>query len=78
MISTLQGARLYHDGQLDGLRTRIPVFLDRGPDEPIDGVAPPDGLTRFTADGPGNGTLWIVIRDGRGGETWLTFPWVAQ
>jgi len=36
VISTLQGARLYHDGQLDGLRTRIPVFLNRGPDEQSD------------------------------------------
>ncbi len=36
VISTLQGARLYHDGQLDGHRTRIPVFLDRGPTEPRD------------------------------------------
>jgi len=36
VMSTLQGARLYHDGQLDGLRTRIPVFLGRGPDEPRD------------------------------------------
>ena len=35
-MSTLQGARLYHDGQLDGLRTHIPVFLGRGPDEPVD------------------------------------------
>ena len=34
---TLQGARLYHDGQLEGRRTRIPVFLGRGPDEPPDG-----------------------------------------
>jgi hypothetical protein len=33
VMSTLQGARLYHDGQLDGLRTHIPVFLDRGPEE---------------------------------------------
>ena len=33
----MQGARLYHDGQLDGRRTRIPVFLGRGPDEPPDG-----------------------------------------
>ena len=32
-FSTLQGARLYHDGQLEGRRTRIPVFLARGPDE---------------------------------------------
>src|SRR5947209_3774808 len=37
VISTLQGARLYHDGQLGGRRTRIPVFLARGPDEPVDG-----------------------------------------
>jgi glycosidase len=36
-VSTLQGARLYHDGQLEGPRTRIPVFLGRGPDEPVDG-----------------------------------------
>ncbi len=35
--STLEGARLIHDGQLDGRRTRIPVFLGRGPDEPPDG-----------------------------------------
>jgi hypothetical protein len=37
VTSTLQGARLYHDGQLDGRRTHIPVFLGRGPDEPSDG-----------------------------------------
>jgi len=35
-MSTLQGARLFHDGQLDGHRIRIPVFLGRGPDEPPD------------------------------------------
>ena len=34
---TLQGARLVHDGQMEGRRTRIPVFLGRGPDEPPDG-----------------------------------------
>jgi hypothetical protein len=36
-VSTLEGARLYHDGQLDGHRIHIPVFLGRGPDEPHDG-----------------------------------------
>ncbi len=34
--STLMGARLFHDGQLDGLRVHIPVFLARGPAEPAD------------------------------------------
>jgi hypothetical protein len=36
-MSTLRGARLYHDGQLEGRRTRVPVFLGRAPDEPPDG-----------------------------------------
>jgi hypothetical protein len=36
VMSTLQGARLYHDGQLDGDHVHIPVFLGRGPDETPD------------------------------------------
>jgi hypothetical protein len=36
VMSTLEGARLYHDGQLDGDRIHIPVFLARGPDEQPD------------------------------------------
>jgi hypothetical protein len=40
--STLQGARLYHDGQLEGRQVRIPVFLGRGPDE-----SPDNGLRGF-------------------------------
>jgi hypothetical protein len=36
VISTLQGARMYHDGEFEGRRTHIPVFLGRGPDEPPD------------------------------------------
>ena len=36
VMSTLQGARLYHDGQLEGVRTHIPIQLGRGPDEPVD------------------------------------------
>ncbi|HKR80291.1 MAG TPA: hypothetical protein VJR69_11370, partial [Nitrospira sp.] len=35
-VSTLQGAVLFHDGQLEGRRQRVPVFLRRRPDEPID------------------------------------------
>jgi hypothetical protein len=36
VMSTLQGARLYHAGQLEGLHTHIPVFLARGPEQPGD------------------------------------------
>lgn len=45
--------------------------------EPVDGVAPPDGLTRVDAFNRGTGTLWIVVRDGRGGESWISFPWTG-
>jgi len=33
--STLEGARLYHNGQLEGRRIRVPVQLDRQPHEPV-------------------------------------------
>ena len=40
--STLQGARLFHDGQFEGRRIRVPVFLGRRPDE-----SPDDDLHEF-------------------------------
>src|SRR6202012_2800577 len=36
VMSTLQGARLYYDGQFEGRRVHLPVFLAREPDEPAD------------------------------------------
>jgi hypothetical protein len=36
VMSTIPGARLYHDGQFDDYRTHIPVFLARGPVEERD------------------------------------------
>jgi hypothetical protein len=44
VMSTLRGARLYHDGQFDGHRVHIPVFLGRGPEE-----APHPDLEAFYA-----------------------------
>ena len=35
-LSTLPGPVLFHEGQLEGRRIRIPVFLDRRPPESID------------------------------------------
>ena len=62
---------------------RYSFFVTRGAeigvdtaDEPLDGVPPPDGLSRITAHS-GEGTLWIVVRDGRGGESWARFQWKA-
>jgi hypothetical protein len=40
-------------------------------DEPLPGTKPPQGLVRFTALRRGTGTLWVVVRDGRGGLGWL-------
>jgi hypothetical protein len=36
VMSTLKGARLYHDGQLEGARLQAPLFLGRRPKEPAD------------------------------------------
>ena len=33
---TLPGTRLFHEGQLEGRRVHLPVFLARRPDEPVD------------------------------------------
>jgi hypothetical protein len=35
-ISTLPGARLFHEGQFEGRKVRLPVFLGRRPAEPVD------------------------------------------
>ena len=34
--STLPGAKLYHQGQFEGRHVKLPVFLRRRPDEPVD------------------------------------------
>ena len=34
--STLPGARLFHQGEFEGRQVRLPVFLGRRPDEPVD------------------------------------------
>jgi hypothetical protein len=35
-IATLPGATMWHEGQFEGRRVRVPVFLQRRPDEPQD------------------------------------------
>jgi hypothetical protein len=35
-IATLPGMKLFHEGQFEGRKTRLPVFLGRRPDEPAD------------------------------------------
>jgi hypothetical protein len=35
-ILTLTGARLLHEGQFEGRKVRLPVFLGRRPEEPVD------------------------------------------
>ncbi|GAA2706450.1 alpha-amylase [Actinoplanes palleronii] len=35
-IATLPGATLWHDGEFEGRRVHLPVFLARFPDEPVD------------------------------------------
>jgi hypothetical protein len=57
VMSTLPGARLYHDGQLSGKRAKVPVFVNRGPDERVDA-----DLRAFYA--------WLLPRAARLQGTW--------
>jgi glycosidase len=36
VIATTPGAKLFHEGQFEGRHVRVPVFLGRRPDEPVD------------------------------------------
>ncbi|HSP20038.1 MAG TPA: hypothetical protein VLQ79_11005, partial [Myxococcaceae bacterium] len=36
VIATVPGATLWHDGQFEGRRVQLPVFLGRRPDEPVE------------------------------------------
>jgi hypothetical protein len=38
-IATLPGATMWHEGQFEGRRVQLPVFLGRRPDEPVDVLA---------------------------------------
>jgi hypothetical protein len=35
-MATIPGAKLFHEGQFEGRKVRVPVFLGRRPDEPVD------------------------------------------
>jgi hypothetical protein len=35
-IATIPGVKLFHEGQFEGRRTRVPTFLGRRPEEPVD------------------------------------------
>ncbi len=36
VITTIPGAKLFHEGQFEGRKVRLPVFLGRRPEEPVD------------------------------------------
>src|SRR5512142_215617 len=40
-VATLPGVRLFHEGQFEGRQVRLPVFLGRRPEEPVDPALPP-------------------------------------
>ena len=82
VMSTLEGARLYHAGQLEGLHTHIPVFLARGPQEPEDQElrAFYDTLLGAVADSDLRHGEWRLCEcagwpDNRSAEQWLAWCW---
>ncbi len=70
VMSTLRGARLYHDGQLEGRRTRLPVQLGRGPEELPDSDlrAFYGRLLRAVADAQLRSGDWRLCESARGSD----------
>ena len=68
---TQAGARLVHDGQTEGRRTHLPVFLGRFPDEPDDPTWTPSTtrLLEALADPTFHTGAWRLCDDGAGRAT---------
>jgi len=67
LTTTLPGAALLHEGQLEGRRVRLPVFLGRRPDEPADAelrVFYTSLLTAIAKEGLRNGDWQLCGREG--------------
>jgi hypothetical protein len=66
-IATIPGAKLFHEGQFEGRKVRLPVFLGRRPDEPVDPDLPGFYHTLLKAaslEGMRNGTWQLCERTG--------------
>ena len=75
-VTTLSqtGARLVHEGQLDGRTVQLPVFLGRRPDKPVDGNLRSfyERLLAFLGDGVFREGEWMRAERGGwdGNESW--------
>jgi hypothetical protein len=66
-IATIPGAKLFHEGQFEGSKVRLPVFLGRRPEEPADPELPgfyQKLLKAATLEGMRNGTWQLCERTG--------------
>jgi len=67
VIATVPGAKLFHEGQFVGRKVRLPVFLGRRPDEPVDPGLPGFYRTLLkaaSAEGVRNGAWQLCERTG--------------
>ncbi|AZG48340.1 alpha-amylase family protein [Gordonia insulae] len=74
---TQLGARLVHDGQLQGRRIRVPVQLGRFPDEPVD-AARADfyrGLLAVLRDDAFAGVEWGLVHGADASDTGVVAAW---
>jgi hypothetical protein len=66
-MATTPGAKLFHEGQFEGRKVRLPVFLGRRPVEPVDPDFPGfyQALLKFTSqEGLRDGTWQLCERTG--------------
>jgi hypothetical protein len=80
VTATLPGATLWHEGQFEGWRTRLPVFLRRRPDEPGDAALREFHLRLLAAAAELRHGDWALCEatgwpDDRSCEQLLTWSW---
>lgn len=61
-IATLPGATLWHEGQFEGWRVHLPVFLGRRPTEPVDEELRRFHLALLAAVAPRRAGHWALCR----------------
>ncbi len=84
-IATLPGATLWHEGQFEGRQVRVPVFLDRRPDEqPDEELAAWYRILLYTVAGHAVRTgAWQLLQaegwpDNQSGQNLVAWSWAHE
>jgi hypothetical protein len=82
VVATLPGATLWHEGQFEGRRVRVPVHLGRRPDEPVDDERRDFHLALLAAAAQVRRGTWALCPTfgwaGSNGDQLLAWSWTSD